>query len=114
MKITRFAQSCLLVEANGKRILIDPGYIQYKESYPQNEWSDIDVILVTHKHADHCHIDAIKEITKDQKTKFYSSQEVANAFPTLTPEIVKDGDVLTFDDIKVEVVKAVHGWVPHL
>ena len=28
MKITRFAQSCLLVEANGKRILVDPGYIE--------------------------------------------------------------------------------------
>jgi len=112
MKITRFAQSCLLIEANGKRILVDPGYIQYKETYPENEWSDIDAILVTHKHTDHCHVDAIKEIVKNPKTKFYTSQEVADAFPELSPEIVKDGDVLTFDDVKVDVVKAVHGWVP--
>ncbi len=112
MKITRFAQSCLLIEANEKRILIDPGYIQYKESYPQKEWSDIDVVLVTHKHGDHCHRDAIKEILKNPKTKFYTSQEVADAFPELSPEIVKDGDILIFDNVKVEVIKAVHGWIP--
>lgn len=112
MKITRFAQSCLLVEANGKRILVDPGYIKYKESYLKNEWSDIDIILITHKHTDHCHINAIKEIVKNPKTKVYTSQEVADAFLELSPEIVKDGDVLRFDDIKVEVVKAVHGWIP--
>lgn len=114
MKITHFAQSCLLVEANGKRILIDPGDIEYKESYPENEWSDIDVVLVTHKHNDHCHVDAIKEILKNPKTKFYTSREVANAFPELSPEIVKEGDVLTFERVKIEVVKAVHGWVPPL
>ncbi len=112
MKITRFAQSCLLIEANGKRILVDPGYVQYKESYPGNEWSDIDAILVTHKHTDHCHIDAIKEIVKNLKTKFYTSKEVADAYPGISPEIVKEGDVLTFDDIKIKVVKAVHGWIP--
>ncbi len=112
MKITRFAQSCLLVEAHGKRILIDPGYIKYVESYPENEWRDIDIILVTHKHGDHCHFDAVKEILKNPKTKLYTSEEVSNAFPELTLEIVKEGSVLTFGDLKVEVVKAVHGWIP--
>ncbi len=114
MKITKFAQSCLLVEANGKRILIDPGNIQYKESYPEKEWSDIDVLLVTHKHSDHCHVDAIKEIVKNPKTKFYTSKEVADAYPEITTKIVKAGDVLTFDSVKIEVVKAVHGWMPFL
>ncbi len=114
MKITRFAQSCLLVETNRKRILIDPGYIQYKESYNENEWSNIDIILVTHKHIDHCYVDAIKKIVKNPKTKFYTSQEVAIAFPELSPKIVKNGDVLIFDNVRVEVVKAVHGWIPPL
>ncbi|MBI2644729.1 MBL fold metallo-hydrolase [Candidatus Uhrbacteria bacterium] len=114
MHITRFAQSCLLIETKGKRILIDPGFIQYQESYLQKEWSDIDTILVTHKHADHCHVDAIKEIAKNPKTKFYTSQEVANAYSELSPNIVKAGDVLDFNDVKVEVVRAVHGWTPLL
>ncbi len=114
MKITRFAQSCLLVEINGKKILVDPGDIQYQELYLQKEWSDIDILLVTHKHGDHCYIDAIKKITTNSKTEFYTSQEVANTYPEISPKIVKEGDVLNLDKIKIEIVKAVHGWTPLL
>lgn len=114
MKITKFAQSCILIETTGKRILIDPGYLQYKHTYPQNEWRGIDIILVTHKHADHCHEEAIKEILKNPKTKFHSSQEVADAYPNIATEIVKEGDVLKVGEIRIEVVKAVHGWASFL
>ncbi len=114
MKITKFAQSCILIETNGKRILIDPGSLQYKESYPENEWKNIDILLVTHKHGDHCHSDAINKITKNPKTKFYTTKEVAEAYPELSPNLVKVDDILTFDDIKIEVVKAVHGYIPLL
>ena len=114
MKITRFAQSCILIETTGKRILIDPGYLQYKESYPGNEWNNIDILLVTHKHGDHCHIDAINKITKNPKTKFYTTKEVAEAYPELSPNLVKVDDILTFDNLKIEVVKAVHGYIPLL
>ncbi|MDD3102214.1 MAG: MBL fold metallo-hydrolase [Patescibacteria group bacterium] len=114
MKITRFAQSCVLIETKNKRILIDPGNIQYQESFLNNEWKDVDVLLITHKHADHCHIDAIKEIIKNKKTKFYTTQEVAAAYPEIQSEIIKEGDILNCDDIKIEAVKAIHGYVPFL
>ena len=32
MKITKYNQSCLLIETNNKRILVDPGTIGYDES----------------------------------------------------------------------------------
>ncbi|MCK5044719.1 MBL fold metallo-hydrolase [Candidatus Parcubacteria bacterium] len=114
MKITRFAQSCILIETNNKRILIDPGCLQYEESYPDNEWNNIDVLLVTHKHEDHCHVAAIKEIAKDPKTQFHTTKEVAEAYSELSPKIIKVDDVLTFGDIEIEVVKAVHGFLPYL
>jgi len=114
MKITRFAQSCILIETNGKRILLDPGYLQYKESYPDNEWKDIDILLVTHKHGDHCHSEAVKKILQNSKTKFYTTKEVADAYPEISPNIARVGDVLNFDDVKIEVVKAIHGYIPLL
>ncbi len=114
MKVTRFAQSCVLIETKGERILVDPGVLQFEDSLLKEAWGNIDLLLVTHKHSDHCNNDAIKEIVKDSKTKFYSSQEVADAFPELSPQIVKAGDVIDFDGIKVEVVKAVHGYIPLL
>lgn len=114
MKITRYAQSCVLIETNGKRILVDPGSIQYDDSLLENDWNNIDIILVTHKHGDHCHVPAILEIMKDEKTKLYSSAEVATEYPELKIEIVKENDIVNIDDIKIEVVKAVHGFIPLL
>ncbi len=114
MKITRFAQSCFLIETKEKRILVDPGSIQYEESYLDNEWSNIDILLVTHKHGDHCNSSAISKIVENSKTKFYTTREVADAYPELSPNLVMEGSFLNFVDIKIEVVKAVHGYIPLL
>ncbi len=112
MRLTRFGQSCILIETNNKRVLIDPGSLLYNQSLLKEHWVNIDVLLVTHKHGDHCKVEAITEIVKNPKTKFYTIQEVADAYTQLSPQIVKAGEVLDFDDIKVEVVKAVHGYIP--
>lgn len=58
MKITKFGQCCLLIEEAGKRILTDPG----RFSVSQNEVRDLDLILITHEHADHLHSDSLKVI----------------------------------------------------
>lgn len=60
MRITKFGQCCLLVEIAGKRILTDPG----RFSVLQNEVKDIDLILITHEHADHFHSESLTEILK--------------------------------------------------
>jgi len=114
MKITKYAQSCILIKTKEKRILIDPGYLKYDEKLLIEAWANIDLVLVTHKHSDHCHEEAIKEILKNQKTKFYASREVANTYPNLQPAIIKEGDPIELDDVKIEAVKAVHGYLPGL
>lgn len=88
MKIIRFAQSCLLVETKGKRILIDPGEILFEKSLLSEYWNNIDVLLVTHKHSDHCYVPAILDIVSNPKTKFYTTSEVAHAHKELHPDIV--------------------------
>lgn len=57
MKITKFGHCCLLIEVDGVRILTDPG--NYNET-PMV--ADIDVILITHEHQDHCHIESLSII----------------------------------------------------
>lgn len=61
MKITKFGQCCLLIETVNKRILTDPG----RFSVSQNEVSDIDLILITHEHADHLHVESLQAIIKN-------------------------------------------------
>jgi L-ascorbate metabolism protein UlaG (beta-lactamase superfamily) len=114
MKITKFGQSCILLETKGKRILIDPGKLQFEDSLLEKDWINIDLILVTHKHGDHCYDDAVKEIVKGGKTEFYTSKEVADGHPELNPKPIKVGDKIKLGDIQIEVVKAVHGYLPHL
>ncbi len=44
----------------------------------------------------------------------YSTEEVQNTYPEIKFNIVKEKDVLEIDNIKIEVVKAIHGYNPNL
>lgn len=64
MQITKFGQCCLLIEVAGKRILTDPG----RFSVTQNDVNDIDLVLITHEHADHLHSESLQVILKNNPT----------------------------------------------
>ena len=111
MKITKYPQSCLLVEAKGKKILIDPGTLKYKEEY-FDVWNNVDIILITHKHADHCNTEILEKVNNN--IKIYSTKEVQDANKTLNINIIKENDIIELEEIKVEVVHAIHGYQPLL
>ena len=109
MKITKFNQSCFLIETINKRILIDPGVFGYSDER-LDDWSDIDYIFVTHRHGDHCNAEAINTIIERDNAKLYTTKEVVDNVELTNPMIVKQGDVVDLGDIKVEVTKAIHGF----
>lgn len=111
MKITKFPQSCLLIKTKGKKILIDPGTLKYKEEY-FDIWNNVDIILITHKHPDHCNTEVLEKINNN--IKIYSSKEVQDANKNLNISVVKENDIIELDDIKIEVVHAIHGYQPLL
>lgn len=49
MRIIHFGHSCVLLESDGARILIDPGTF----SVGYQDLHDLDAILITHQHPDH-------------------------------------------------------------
>ncbi len=109
MKITKYPQSCLMIETNNKRILVDAGGLKYKEKY-FDIWKQADIILLTHKHGDHVNYDVLKNIG----ISIYSTLEVQNTYPELKINIIKENDNINLDSINIEVVKAVHGYNPNL
>ena len=111
MKITKYPQSCLLIETKGKKILVDPGNLKYKEEY-LDIWNKVDIILITHKHPDHCNTEVIEKLSSN--IKIYSSKEVQEANESLKINIVKEGDKIELEDVNIEVVKAIHGYQPLL
>ncbi len=59
MKIKKLGHCCLVIEENGKKIMTDPGSWTIKK---QKEETNVDLIIITHEHADHLHIESLKEI----------------------------------------------------
>lgn len=111
MKITKFPQSCLLIETKGKKILVDPGILKYEDRY-FDTWNSTDIILITHKHPDHCNTEVLEKI--NDTIKIYSTKEVQDANKNLDINIVKENDVMQLDKINIEVVHAIHGYQPLL
>ena len=73
MQITKFGQCCLLIEVAGKRILTDPG----RFSVAQNDVTNIDLILITHEHADHLHSESLQIILeKNPAAKVVTNESV--------------------------------------
>lgn len=62
--------------------------------------------MITHKHPDHCNQEVLEQIGK----QIYSTQEVKQAYPSLMIKVIKEKDILTIGEVKIEVVKAIHGY----
>lgn len=63
MKVTKYIHSCLVVETDGKKVLIDPGNYTYEAKVLNiDTLGKLDYLLITHEHPDHMYIPFIKEI----------------------------------------------------
>lgn len=59
--ITKLVHACLLIEANSKRILIDPGSFSWQdERLDLSMVEGVDRILITHEHGDHVSFEFVK------------------------------------------------------
>jgi L-ascorbate metabolism protein UlaG (beta-lactamase superfamily) len=64
MKITKFVHSCLLVETDSLRALIDPGRFTYESHLINvNKLEHLDYIVFTHEHPDHYHEELLRKLS---------------------------------------------------
>lgn len=102
MEITKYVHSCLLIEINGKTILIDPGNYSYDAKVLDiNALEKLDYLLITHEHSDHMYIPFIQEIL----AKFPNLPIITNssAQEKLTAEGIKS-TTESVDIIKIQTV----------
>jgi L-ascorbate metabolism protein UlaG (beta-lactamase superfamily) len=99
MKITKYPQSCLLVESDTVRILIDPGSF-VAEEYHADQFGKIDAVLITHEHADHVHEQLVAAL-KVGSTRIVANNSTAALLDNIVTDIVNDGDVLEIGGVQV-------------
>ena len=81
MRVTKFVHSCLLVEHDGKTVLIDPGQMSWESGLIQpGTIQQLDEIFITHEHFDHCHIPFVQFLLAQfPKVKITSTEVVKKA-----------------------------------
>lgn len=99
MKITKYGHACVLVEESGARILIDPG--SFNET-PQVE--ELDAILVTHEHQDHCSVEQIQELlAKSPEAKVITHEAVGKVLAEagVPHTLIEDGETISVKGVEV-------------
>lgn len=101
MKITKIGHCCLIIEEQGVRILTDPG----NYSTGQNSVKNIDIILVTHEHGDHLHLDSLNAVlANNPQAKIVTNKGVGQILTEkkIPYETVGDKQVITIKNIVIE------------
>lgn len=101
MKITKFGHCALLIEEGGLRILTDPG----SYSTIPADLQDIDIILITHEHADHFHLDSLKKILEDcPQAKIITNKSVGKLLDkeNISYQVVEDGESVSISGVLIE------------
>lgn len=85
MKLTKFVHSCVLVEDDGKTILVDPGQFSWQSGLFKIEaLNNLDGVVITHEHFDHFNEEFVRAIiSKFPDVLFVSTPAVVEKLPQL-------------------------------
>jgi L-ascorbate metabolism protein UlaG (beta-lactamase superfamily) len=107
MKITKIGHCCLLIEVSGRRILTDPGNF----SEISKEIGNIDIVIISHEHADHLHIPYVKDITeRNPGVQIVANSQVGFLLEQygLSYLRAEDGVIINVLDISIKAYHAPH------
>jgi len=110
MRLTHLGHACLLVEAGGQRILIDPGVF----SPGIVDVTELDVILVTHQHADHVDLRRLPTVlAANPQARLYAEPQAAAVMAEagIGSEHTIAGEELSFGRVLVMPVGEKHALI---
>ncbi len=110
MKITKLGHCCLLIEENNLKILTDPGSF----TTAQNDLAGIDILLITHEHWDHLHVDSVKQIIKNNpQVKIFTNKGVGIILDEekIPYELLEHGQATEYKGINLEGFGEKHAFI---
>ena len=110
MRVTHLGHACLLVETGGQRILIDPGVF----SPGIVDVTGLDVIFVTHQHADHVDLQRLPRVfAANPQARLYAEPQAAAVMAEagIGSEHTVAGEELSFGRVLVMPVGEKHALI---
>ena len=110
MRLTHLGHACLLVETGGQRILIDPGVF----SPGIVDVTGLDVILVTHQHADHVDLQRLPAVLEaNPQALLYAEPQAAAVMAEagIGSEHTVAGEELSFGRVLIMPVGEKHALI---
>lgn len=109
MKVRKFPQSHLVLEKDGKTLVIDPGYITFEKGFKVSDFQGADVYLISHQHADHLGPETIKEVVGDRP--IFGNFDVVNKLKEAG--VLQAKEIKNLEEIEVEGFKIKAVDLPH-
>lgn len=100
--ITFVGHGTLMLEFNNSVIHVDPT----SQEADYSSMPKADIIFVTHHHGDHFDVGAIQKITTGHTKLFVSQKCIESSENLANATVLKIGDNITVNDLKIEVVHA--------
>lgn len=112
MNITKYPQSCFILEKNGERIIIDPGNF-VAEKYKIEDLPEVEGVLITHRHADHLYPPLVQALSRDGAVPVIANQDVAEFLgDDVVTNIVRDEEELGVAGFTVKAYERTHVPMP--
>lgn len=110
MKITKYEHACLVVEEQGKKLIVDPGI--FTKSLPVN-LSEVVAVVITHVHPDHCDQNLVQNIlAHNPSAVFYGTDEVAQELKTIIDvKVVSGGDGVDIAPFQIKFFGGQHAII---
>lgn len=110
MRITHLGHAALLVEAGGRRILVDPGVF----SPGIADLTGLDAILITHQHPDHMDLQRLPALLEiNPQARMYAEPQAAATMEEagIGAERTAAGQTLAFGPVQITPVGELHALI---
>lgn len=107
MKIKKIGHCCLLIQTEEITILTDPGAF----SVDQNSIKGIDLVLITHEHADHMHVGSLREIiSNNPNVKIFTNSNVGKILEqeNIAYEVLEGREIKIINNFLIEAFDSKH------
>jgi L-ascorbate metabolism protein UlaG (beta-lactamase superfamily) len=107
VKLTKFPHACFRIEQDGEVLVVDPGAF----SSPADALRGADAVLITHEHADHVDVDALK--AAGPGLAVYAPADVVARLSEVDASLtaVSPGDSFTAAGLDVRVFGDRHAYI---